>query len=153
MKRGDVWNKNEWAWTEENTDLYRGINEFKEGCEPRTNLVKDKNGDLLADSNSILNLVLLRLKLLLKSWKGLKHQALIKFWQNWFKQEEIYYYVLRSTNLLILFELRKNCLSSRQNLLMYLFIKRQTKLIVAVIEEYQCYELQTRFYPIFFSQC
>jgi hypothetical protein len=36
-------------------DLYRGINEFKRGYQPRNNLVKDENGDLLADSQSILN--------------------------------------------------------------------------------------------------
>jgi hypothetical protein len=36
-------------------DLYRGINEFKRGYQPRNNLVKDENGDLLADSLSILN--------------------------------------------------------------------------------------------------
>jgi hypothetical protein len=34
-------------------DLYRGINEFKKGYQPRTNMVKE-NGDL-ADSHSILN--------------------------------------------------------------------------------------------------
>jgi hypothetical protein len=36
-------------------DLYRGINEFKRGYRPRSNLVKDDNGDLLADSNTVLN--------------------------------------------------------------------------------------------------
>jgi F0F1-type ATP synthase gamma subunit len=36
-------------------DLYRGINEFKRSYQPRSNLVKDKNGDLLADSYIILN--------------------------------------------------------------------------------------------------
>jgi hypothetical protein len=36
-------------------DLYRGINEFMKGYQPRTNLVKDENGDLLADSYTILN--------------------------------------------------------------------------------------------------
>jgi hypothetical protein len=36
-------------------DLYRGISEFKKGYQPRTNLVKDENGDLLADSHNILN--------------------------------------------------------------------------------------------------
>jgi hypothetical protein len=36
-------------------DLYRGINEFKRGYQLRSNLVKDENGDLLADSNTILN--------------------------------------------------------------------------------------------------
>jgi hypothetical protein len=36
-------------------DLYRGINDFKRGYQPRNNLVKDKNGDLLADSHNVLN--------------------------------------------------------------------------------------------------
>jgi hypothetical protein len=30
-------------------DLYRGITTFKKGYQPKTNLVKDKWGDLLAD--------------------------------------------------------------------------------------------------------
>jgi hypothetical protein len=36
-------------------DLYRGINEFKKGYQPRTNLVRDERGDLLADPHKILN--------------------------------------------------------------------------------------------------
>jgi hypothetical protein len=36
-------------------DLYSGINEFKKGHQPRTNLVKDEMGDLLADPHKILN--------------------------------------------------------------------------------------------------
>jgi hypothetical protein len=36
-------------------DLYRGINEFKWEYQPRNYLVKDENGDLLADSHNILN--------------------------------------------------------------------------------------------------
>jgi hypothetical protein len=35
--------------------LYRGINEFKRGYQPRSNLVNYEYGDLLADSNTILN--------------------------------------------------------------------------------------------------
>jgi hypothetical protein len=35
--------------------LYRSINKFKKGCQPRTTLVKDENDDLLADSYNILN--------------------------------------------------------------------------------------------------
>ena len=35
-------------------DLYKGINDFKKGYQPRTNTVKDENGDLVADSHSIL---------------------------------------------------------------------------------------------------
>ena len=35
-------------------DLYRGISDFKKGYQPRTNIVKDEKGDLVADSYSIL---------------------------------------------------------------------------------------------------
>ena len=35
-------------------DLYRGINDFKKGYQPRTNIVKDDTGDLVANSHSIL---------------------------------------------------------------------------------------------------
>jgi hypothetical protein len=34
---------------------HKGINEFKKGCQPRNNLVKDETGDLLAYSHNILN--------------------------------------------------------------------------------------------------
>jgi hypothetical protein len=37
-------------------DLYRGINGFKRSYQPRNNLVKDGNGDLLADSHNVLNM-------------------------------------------------------------------------------------------------
>jgi hypothetical protein len=36
-------------------DLYRGVDDFKRSYQPRSNLVKVENGDLLADSHSILN--------------------------------------------------------------------------------------------------
>jgi hypothetical protein len=35
--------------------LYRGINEFKKGYQPRTNLVKDERSNILADPHKILN--------------------------------------------------------------------------------------------------
>jgi hypothetical protein len=38
-------------------DLYRGINGFKKSYQPRTNLVKDEKGDLLADSHKIVNYI------------------------------------------------------------------------------------------------
>ena len=34
-------------------ELYRGINDFKKGYQPRCNIVKDEKGDLVADSHSI----------------------------------------------------------------------------------------------------
>ena len=35
-------------------DLYRGIIDFKKGYQPRTNIVNDEKGELVADSHSIL---------------------------------------------------------------------------------------------------
>jgi hypothetical protein len=35
-------------------DLYRGVNDFKKGYQPTTNIVKDEKGDLIADSHNIL---------------------------------------------------------------------------------------------------
>jgi hypothetical protein len=35
--------------------LYRGINEFKKGYQPRINITKDENDNLLADPQNILN--------------------------------------------------------------------------------------------------
>jgi hypothetical protein len=35
--------------------LYRVINEFKKGYQPRFNIVEDENGNLLADRQSLLN--------------------------------------------------------------------------------------------------
>jgi hypothetical protein len=34
--------------------LYRGINDFKKGYQPRTKIVKDEKGDLLTDYHSTL---------------------------------------------------------------------------------------------------
>jgi len=34
--------------------LYRGINDFKKGYQPRTHIVQNKKGDLVMDSHSIL---------------------------------------------------------------------------------------------------
>jgi hypothetical protein len=35
--------------------LYRGINEFKKGYQPRINIIKDENGNQLADPQKVLN--------------------------------------------------------------------------------------------------
>ena len=34
--------------------MYRGINDFKKGYQPRTLIVKNEKGDLVADSHSIM---------------------------------------------------------------------------------------------------
>jgi hypothetical protein len=57
QKEGIPERKNELGTNSKNKNirsLYRGTNEFKMGYQPRTNLVKDENGDVLADSHSIL---------------------------------------------------------------------------------------------------
>jgi hypothetical protein len=46
-------------------DLYRGINEFKKGYQPRINIMKDKNDNLIADLQNVLN-----------RWKNFFNQAL-----------------------------------------------------------------------------
>jgi predicted site-specific integrase-resolvase len=52
-KRKDLKNKiNELETNSKNkniTGLYSGINEFKKGYQPRTNMVKEENGDVHAD--------------------------------------------------------------------------------------------------------
>jgi hypothetical protein len=93
-------------------DLYRGINEFKRVYQPRSNLVKDENVDLLTDSINTVNrwkscfsqlldnvsdirqtdihtaeptvtsTEILRMKLLLQNCKSINLLTVIKFWQN-----------------------------------------------------------------------
>jgi hypothetical protein len=46
-------------------DLYRGINEFKKGYQPRINIIKDENGNLLGDPQKVLN-----------GWKNFFNQVL-----------------------------------------------------------------------------
>jgi hypothetical protein len=36
-------------------NLYRGINEFEKGYQPRINIIKDENGNLIADPQNVLN--------------------------------------------------------------------------------------------------
>jgi hypothetical protein len=36
-------------------DLYRGINECKKGYQPRINIIKDENVNMLVDPQSVLN--------------------------------------------------------------------------------------------------
>jgi hypothetical protein len=60
-------------------DLYRAINEFKKSYQPRTNMVKEENGDLTADSHSILN-----------RWKKYFCQLLNLHGVNYVRQTEIH---------------------------------------------------------------
>jgi hypothetical protein len=50
--------------------------------------------------------------------------------------------------------IRKNGLSSGRCVLLYQFTGRATKIIVIIIEEYQCHQLHTKLYPThFFQDC
>jgi hypothetical protein len=60
------------------------------------------------------------------------------------------HYVLRYTDLFVVYGIRTNCHSSGRNLLLYQFIKRVIILIVIIIEESPSYQLPTKFYPTFF---
>jgi hypothetical protein len=59
--------------------LYRGINEFKKGYQPRVNIMKDENGNLLADPQSVLN-----------RWKNFFKQVLNIDGAHDFRQMDIY---------------------------------------------------------------
>jgi hypothetical protein len=59
-------------------------------------------------------------------------------------QKETKYYCLRSTNSLILFEIRNNCLVNGRSPLLYQFTKRMIKLTLIV--RCHCYQLHTKFY-------
>jgi hypothetical protein len=131
--------------------------------------VKDENGDLLADSRSILN-----------SWKNYFSQLLnvhnvcdvrqievhmaeplvpgqchleveiaiakLKRYKS-SGNDQILAELIRpeSTNSIILFGIRKNCLISESSLLVYQFRKRVIKLTVIIIMGYHCYQLHTEF--------
>jgi hypothetical protein len=60
------------------------------------------------------------------------------------------HYVLRYTNLFVVYGIRRKCHSSGRNLLSYQFVKRVIRLIVIIIEECPSYQLSMKFYPTFF---
>jgi hypothetical protein len=55
------------------------------------------------------------------------------------------HYILRYTDLFVLYGIRRNCHSSGRNLLLYRFIKRVISLIVTIIEESPSYQLLQNF--------
>jgi hypothetical protein len=59
---------------------------------------------------------------------------------------------LRSTNLVFLFGITKNCLISGRSQSLYLFIRRVIKQTVVSILEYHSYQLHTKFYQTSFCQ-
>jgi plasmid stabilization system protein ParE len=154
---------NELATNTENKnirDLCRGINGFKRDYQPRNNIVRDENGDLLVEFYNILNRwknyfsqllnvhnvsdvmqILHTAEPLVPGPIRLEVEIAIAELKSINRQvvikfrqnclkQEARYYCLRSTNSLILFGISKNCLISGRNLLLYQFTKRVRKLIV-----------------------
>jgi hypothetical protein len=65
---------------------------------------------------------------------------------------EVLRFALRSINLLILLEIKTNCLSSGWSQSLYLFIRRMIKQTVVIIEAYRFCQRYKKFYPISFCQ-
>jgi hypothetical protein len=59
-------------------------------------------------------------------------------------------YILRYTNLFVLYGIGRNCHSSGRNLLLYQFMKRVIRLIIIIIEESPSSQLLIKFYSAFF---
>ena len=79
---------------------------------------------------------------LLKSLDDTNHHVLIKSQQ----KQEVEQFTVRSTNLLIRFGIRRNCLRSGRTRSLYLSI-RAIKQTVVIIEAYHFCQLRTKCYP------
>jgi prolipoprotein diacylglyceryltransferase len=162
------------------SEICRGINEFKEGYQLRINIIKDENGNLLADPQSVLN-----------RWKNFFNQVINVHGVHDVRQMDIHtaeqsvpepslveveivigklksYKSPGTDNIpaelikaggetlcfeickLVIYGIMRNCHSSGRNLLLYQFIKRVIRLTVIIIEEPLSYQLPTKFYPTFF---
>jgi hypothetical protein len=82
-------------------------------------------------------------KLLLESLKVINPQTLTIFRPNWSKQG-VKHYVLRYTNLLVLYGIRRNCHSSGRDPLPYQFIKRVIRLTATTIGESPSHQLSAK---------
>jgi hypothetical protein len=143
-------------------DLYRGISEFKKGYQPRINILKDENGNLLADRvhdvrqmdiHTAEPLVpepsLVKVETAIGKLKSYKYAGTDQIPAELIKAGGETY-ILRYTDLFVVYGIRRNCHSSGRNLLLYQFIKRGIRLIVIIIEESPSYQLPTKFYLTFF---
>jgi len=65
-------------------DLYRGINDFKEGYQPRTNIVRDETGDLVTDYHSIM----VRWRNHIFQFLNVLHMGLMKFGRQKYNQQD-----------------------------------------------------------------
>jgi hypothetical protein len=68
-----------------------------------------------------------------------------------FRLQEVKHYVLRSRNSLVIFGIRKNCLTTGRSLLLYQFT-RVIKLALVIILGYHCYQLHNKILSNVFSR-
>jgi hypothetical protein len=163
-------------------DLYRRINEYKGGYQPRSNLVKDENSDFLAYSHNNLN-----------RWKNYFSQLSNVHRMSEVNHTEVHTSeplvtdpssleveieianlksykssgndqistepiktggeTLRSEIHKLINSLWKDVeLHDQVGLLLYKFTGRAIKLTVVIIRGYHCNEFRTKFYAIFYSQ-
>jgi hypothetical protein len=64
-------------------------------------------------------------------------------------KQEAKYYVLKSLNLLILLEMKKNHLRSGRSLI---FVPKAIGVVEVIIDVFYCYQVGTKFYLTFFCQ-
>ena len=123
--------------------MYKGIDDFKKGYQPRTNRVKDEKGDLVVDPFSavdrrrnsfsqVLNVQLVK--------------NMIKSQQNYLGQG-VEQFIMRSINLFFLFGKMWNCPRNGGSRSLYLSIRRGIKQTVVIIVSYHFCQLRIKFYP------
>jgi hypothetical protein len=161
---------------------YRRLNNFKRGYQPRSKVVKDKNGHQLADSHNILNRWRKTYSQLLKAHRvsdvkqvEVPAEPLVPYPSPFeveiavakFKKykspgsDQIPAELVQAGDETLQSEIHKlinsiwskeNCLISGRCILLYQFTRRVIKLTVVIIVGYHCYQLHTKFYLISFSQ-
>jgi hypothetical protein len=157
-------------------DLYRGINEFKKEYLPRINIIKDENGNLLADPQNVLN-----------RWKNSFNQVLNAHGVHDVRQmerlvpepslvevkiaigklksykspgaDQIPAELIKAGGETLYSEIHRliYCIWNKEELpqqwkesIIVPFIKRRVRLIIIIFEESPSYQLPTKFYPTFF---
>jgi hypothetical protein len=128
--------------------------------QPRINIIKDENINLLAVPRNVLN-----------RWKNYFNHVLnvhgphvrqifvhvaeplvseAGLVQLNCSKKGVKDYILRYTVVLVLYGIRRNCHSSGRSILLNQFIKRAIRLIVIIIEDSLSYQLPTKFYITLF---
>ena len=151
--------------------MYRCISDFKKGYQPRTNIGKDDKSDLVAVSDSKLarrrkyvrrteiqtaepllpEAITLEFELVIKKLKSHISPGIDQTPAELFKVG-VEQFAMRSMNLLFLFVIRRNCLSSGRIRSLYLSIRGAIKQTPVIIGARHFCQLRTKIYPTSFCQ-